>query len=230
MDDQKFRTFYNQVSAIFMNAEGKHGNRARWQLAFGTLLYFVRDRAAGKPYTQDFDISMHFDDVNQEKLVACFDRYGFTLKGNLKSGIPGKSLHMSFAPTSDNMRWAGASNIDIFFWYEASGKYWHCYEVRDGKFIMKGIDKNLLDGRAWRYYWYDDLLPCYLPRNYGHCLDFWYPGWMIPMPRFGTSMTKYIVPVGQLKALGNPKVLEPAIQASRLEYDTKLNHLLEKVA
>ena len=226
-EEEKLRRYLNYVFNVLNGTRDRHDERISWHLAFGTLLYYIRDKKAGFPYEQDFDIGVFYDQANGEKLKKNFNSYQFDVVNELKDDL-GNYLHLSFLPNTELQRQLGRITLDIFFWYKHGRQYYHCYEKVDGGFDMKGIDCDKLDGNPWKEYWQDDLMPCYIPCRFGSCLDEWYPGWMRRQPNFGVSKTRYSVVVPSFKAWKNQDMIDRQIEKSKAEYDQYIERLVAR--
>lgn len=221
----KFHLLINYISNIMLSMRDVNDVQQRWQLAFGTLLYFIRDKELKYPYEQDIDISMFYDDgIDTAKLIRFFESHQLRMTKHIKDDVHNRTLYLSFYPEKDLLNRLPACGIDIFFWYKYDNYYYHTYGEDK---IFKGIPCSYLDGKEWKYLWWEDGLPIYLPHNYGACLDYWYPDWYTKRKNFGTSKSKRIV---RLKSIRDfPKTKDQMIKSAE-EYEQFKKELIRHSA
>jgi len=171
----------------------------RWFLSYGAVLWYIRDRNMGKPFKQDFDISI-FDGDDFRHIEKFLAEFSFHKKSQFLNDKNGKPFKMVFG--------GGAFDIDIFLQFKMNGYYWHTYDYygefkdipRKG-YVFKGIPCELFDADPYKYEWDERIPPVNFPPNYGHLLDIWYPGWFIPDARFGQSKAVKVVKTKNCKNL-----------------------------
>jgi len=199
MNKSEEMRYIQYVTSAFDGAS-LHGGTPRWQLAFGALLYFIRDKNMGKPFNTDMDISLFHGDADPARVWRNMEHLGFR-RGNQVVDSAGDVLKMDFKNPMFGF------SIDLFYWKRKDGFYWHTFDSgmefpKDGrlrKYVFKGTPCYLLDGDEWEYRWFDECDKVHLPRAYGAVLDYWYPGWFIVDKNFGYSRcTNTIMPEGGL--------------------------------
>lgn len=180
-----------------LNHPYKDETPMRWFISFGTLLYFIRDKALGKPFRQDIDVSL-FGDAPITKIVDYFTQYRMRPVTYMINDVTKQPLHVVLK---------GSYSIDLFVWVKANGYYWHTYDEDMSKskvpkqYIWKGTPCALMDGPIWKYHWDERVGALNFPHLYGSLLDYWYSGWYIPDSRFGQSKSEKIVKLKTCKNL-----------------------------
>jgi len=187
MDRGEEIRFIEYLSCSFEGGSLK-GGTPRWQLAFGALLYFLRDKNMGKVLQTDLDVSLFHGDADPVRINSNMEHLGFKRR-HMVADANGDILKMDFKNAMFNV------SIDLFFWKKKDGCYWHTFDKgmefpKDGKlksYVFKGTPCYLLDGDEWKYSWHPECQKVFLPKFYGSVLDYWYPGWYIPDSNFGYS-------------------------------------------
>jgi len=173
--------------------------RTTYFVCFGALLGIIRDDGVltgdnGNPVsTEDLDIGVMFEDVDERRLVSSFRKFGYDLYKVFRSDIDNKPLHMAFVKKGD-------PTIDIFSWVLHGGFRYHTYDInREGceipknGYVFKGVPHNwLISCTDWQLRTLPQMKgerpidmkvsgiksKVKIPVQYGHCLDEWYPNWM----------------------------------------------------
>lgn len=176
-------------------------------LAFGTLLFLIRDKKFN--IDSDIDIGIIGD---PSQTINAFQGL-FEPLSVVRDNITNEPYNMHFISS-----YLGCT-VDVFWWKKRDGYYYHTYDHQlcnpiDGKlpeYEFKGVEADCFDvkmdvikayqedlryGRALNGYgcWLHPVpgieeegivLP--VPWSYGKALDQWYPNWAIPNPQFGVS-------------------------------------------
>ena len=175
-------------------------------LGYGTMLGAVRERCI-IGHDTDADICLMADRFTKEQedafYKALWDEGLFDHRHReQRRSDTGRLLWCSVKKFKD-----GTKNC-IWFQFPYNGFYWHSKgpewvrkigcrlepAFNDGEAVGKGIPEGYFDefsevdwyGQQWK-----------IPTNYGTCLDFYYPKWLIPAG--GCSKSQYILAVGKWK-------------------------------
>lgn len=205
--------------------------RARWFISFGSLLSFIRDNGN---LDSDWDISMFYglEASAVERAVCSLGHFALSEKVMDPEGV--LPLKMTFTAVDPRMH---GHNIDIFFWVETPLYYWHTYnffqeKTADGRlsqYRFKGIPKEYFACADIRYIWPETKSEGVFPLQYGTVLDYWYPGWKLPMSQFGydsTSMSRQIVTVQNPVELRDLKSLAVQLGESNEQYEAQVKKIV----
>jgi len=212
--DEATARMIQSVSDIFTQLE------CHWFVAFGALLYFIRDKKMGVEFDTDMDIAVRQDEVSRSDIIGKMYEYGYELQKEVLDNHSRKPLQMVFVP---NGMHAGVLNtsIDVFFWVIGERYAWHTYDTY-GKnqpildsYTFKGTPKKLITGPTIQYVWEEIACPLNFPSKYGSLLDIWYPptkdaegkyvqntGWLYPNRQYGQSRSAMTKTVQSCKGMG----------------------------
>jgi len=191
-----FESNLTLLSAILGN---RRDTNHKWFVSFGSLLYLIRDHKHGVPFNQDIDISYmgsDYDEVRHELM-----REGIQPVHKIVSDVDGNTLNEGF-------KFEDGMSLDIFTWLRKDDYLWHTYDFSmqhpengiPSKYHFKNIPAWMLDNQPCRYeFCYDEYTV--IPKLYGTLLDYWYPGWIVPDPEFGTSHAQNILNIGGCQEL-----------------------------
>jgi hypothetical protein len=217
VDETQWKQYLNYILNVLNGTRGKNDKLARWHLSFGTYLHFIRDKAQQPVPTEDFDVCFFYGEVDPDIVKRNLESFQFKLVDELCDDVKGKPLHLTFKPGNDLVSRVSDKHLDIYFWYRHGKQYYHCYQKERGKFEMKGIDCEKIDG-MWKLYWYEDMFPVYVPYAQGGVLDEWYPCWYIRDSKFGVSRTRYSVLLNSFKDWKNEENVKKQIVESKRNY------------
>ena len=217
VDLTQWRQYLNYALNVLNGTRGANDKLARWHISFGTYLYFVRDKAQKAVPDDDFDVCFFYGDVDDATVKRNLESFQFKLVDVLRDDVHNKALHMTFEPTEDLKSRVGDKVLDVYFWYKHGKQYYHCYQKVHGKYEMKGIDCDKIDG-MWKLYWFEDMFPVYVPYGQGAVLDEWYPCWMVRDKNFGVSKCKYTLYLDSFKDFKDEKYIAKQIEESKKEY------------
>jgi len=211
-NEQLARTIASMTD-IFEALPTMDGNRPKWFISFGALLYLIRDLPLGIPFEQDIDISMIYGVADREDIINSFGEYGYKLDSEVLDNWQHKPLKMAFSPNGGADK--GSYCIDIFFWViDKAGVAWHTYDqYNSGKtildeYVFKATPTSILfKPEIISDSWEETAPNINLPLMYGSLLDYWYPpkgpgnesGWIKKSSNYGQSMTKNIVKITNCK-------------------------------
>lgn len=191
----------NLICKIY-DAMNNTNAQVSWFVAFGTLLYFIRDKNMGKKFKTDFDIAVFLTPgSNWNAFMLGMEERGFHKKRVIINDVTNQPLQAVFS------REEVGFDFDLFFMIESGNYIWHTFDTKmenprkgiPSEYVFKGVEKAAFHGGTIKYLW-NDLSPgLNFPIKYGTLLDKWYPGWFIPDARFGQSKCDRIVKMSSCK-------------------------------
>ena len=205
--------------AMFQECARRAGIDHAMFVGFGLLLGLVREGDFIK-HDNDIDICFRSDLIQPKQELEYYKQIksvigwpparfrhstrktqeGFTLS----SFLPGRANDLVRFTWMSFRKRTGRSKFCNWFWFPWNGYMWHTkagkwvtprkfdphvinYEKGDDG-IMLGIPQEYLDGFSEVKF---RGLTLQVPKNTGSCLDFWYPGWLVPK-QGGASNRKII--------------------------------------
>jgi len=198
-EDEEIRLLNHTQFA--MDSSTKDGPNS-WFVAFGALLYFIRDKRMGKPFATDLDICVPAEMVNVPVMIKAFEGCKFTLQKHITIDN-GTTLQATFRKPN------GQVDVDVFLLHKCGGMRWHSGALNlerpgvDGsleKYTFKGVPESLFR-EIVKYTWNARVEKMQFPAQYGSLLDAWYPGWFIPDAKFGQSRAQIVQTVKSMKEL-----------------------------
>jgi len=181
----------------------------KWFLAFGTLLWFLRDRPQGIKMETDLDIGVFHDDVDEKDLERNFAEYGYSLERKTINDVTKAPFQMVFkgpqSPPIPDQQNLSNLRIDVFFFWRVNGRYWHSYDYYNERpkngipkeYVFKGMPAHALDGQIIPAIWNENCPPVFIPERIGQCMDEWYPalrdntGRLVPNSTWNVRQTGY---------------------------------------
>jgi hypothetical protein len=197
-EDEEIRLINHAQFA--MESSVKDGPNS-WFVAFGALLYFIRDKRMNKPFATDLDICVPGEMVDASAMVKAFEQCKFKVEKHITID-DGKTLQVTFR------KMHVPTDVDVFILHKRNGMYWHSgalnlEQTKDGtlpQYTFKGIPCELI-GETVKYKWNSRIEKVQFPAKYGSLLDTWYPGWYIPDSKFGQSRAPVVKVVKSMKEL-----------------------------
>ena len=228
--DQTRRTLNMVTSILEQTQDVTRCSKAIWFLSFGSLLSFVRERGE---LGDDLDVSMMYGSVEPKQILSMWRQFGYE-PFEMILDENGKLLKITFKATDEKM--FGSIHIDIFFWIERGGYYFHTYNYynelqpdnRLPRYRFKGIPKAKFEAGLFRVPWYELGYEINIPENTGEVLDYWYPAFMIkqdPCGNDNTSFSEAIVEVKKLENLVPGDEFNRQIEKSKIEYHELVNKI-----
>lgn len=196
MSNDPFPRFLNFSNTVLNRLCSGH----KWFIAFGALLYFIRDKNLGKKFNTDMDVAI-LGQIPVDDVMKAFSQYKFKLVNKVVDDRTGLPFQMTFEYTNEGKKFA----LDLFFWVKAHGYWWHTYDYHmeekkiPREYVFKGTDKRAFEGDIIKMKWAEIAPPVNFPKLYGTLLDIWYPDWLIP--RKGQSQWDKMVRVKNCKNL-----------------------------
>lgn len=168
-----------------------------WFVAFGALLWFIRDKNMGKPFKTDLDIAIIGGEP--DRMVERMKMY-LPLKRVIINNVSKQPFQAVFG---------GWCSVDVFFMFEENGLIWHTYDYKmefpkngiPSSYTFKGVSKSAFAGPIQKYLWNELIPPFNFPCKYGTLLDRWYENWFIPDSNFGQSHADKIITLPDCKHL-----------------------------
>ncbi len=205
----------NALTNVLNNQLRPDGTRATWFLAFGSLLWFVRDRERyDRPFATDLDIIVNHGEVDPAAINAGLTGYGF-VESKRTLDRSGNILEQVFSSTDP--RYIDC-DIDIWYQVEAQGFCFHGlpYTKEAGTTLFKGVASWRFHGGviAYPFPGAEVAPPIYIPEHFGSLLGAWYPpqydaqgnpipctGWISHNPEYGQSKCEIALTVKDIREL-----------------------------
>jgi len=186
MDNEKLMKDLRNLENV-LNVLVTGDQRQKWFISFGSLLYVLRDKKLGVEFNQDVDISI-IGKHDYKGMKRSLESEHWQLVKEIRNDITGEILMADFCSPN-------GLSVDLFFWIEHNGHYWHTYDYQNEKnesgiptqYHFKSLPKWMFSGEPFKYRWFEEISPLKIPNKYGTLLDYWYPNWYVPDNEFGVS-------------------------------------------
>jgi len=154
-----------------------------WWLSFGGLLGLIRDKGFLKDEngnvkeTEDLDIGIKYEDVDDTQIMSGFQKFDYTLKKKIVNDTNGNPLYYGFTHKE-------YCDVCVFCFRKHGNFRYHTFDVNhEGKeipseYVFSGVPAESFD-KTISFHWKEIGREVNLPYKYGTVLDWWYPNWLV---------------------------------------------------